>query len=192
MEELQYRLAEREINDMLKFDHLKYCVRCYAHIINICSSHIVALFMSVPKSYITSLSVPLDPDYAIYDDANADVKSNHLDKSDDDDSDLDTDYEFELPGCYCSSQLKAWASWIKGIQRDPLRHARRVIHLLCSSDDHRLGLCKLIKDGNKSGIFTMRDPRQTQSGQPSHGLHPRHLASRGDRMHNPQVHPACP
>ena len=166
MEELQYRLAEREINDVLKFDHLKHRVRCYAHIINICSSHIIALFTSVPKSYITSLSVPLDPDYAIYDDANADVESNHSDKSDDDDSDLDTDYKFELPGCYRSSQLKAWASWIKGIQRDPLRRARRVIRLLRSSDDHRLGLRKLIEDGNKSGIFTMRDPCQTQSGQP--------------------------
>jgi len=123
MEELQYWLAEREINDMLKFDHLKHRVWCYAHIINICSSHIVALFTSIPKSYITSLSVPLDPDYAIYDDANADVESNHLDKLDDDDSDLDTDYKFELPGCYRSSQLKAWASWIKGIQCDPLRCA---------------------------------------------------------------------
>jgi len=123
MEELQYQLAECEINDVLKFDHLKHCVRCYAHIINICSSHIVTLFTSVPKSYITSLSVPLDPDYAIYDNANANVESNHLDKSDDNDSDLDTDYKFECPGCYHSSQLKAWASWIKGIQCDPLRHA---------------------------------------------------------------------
>ncbi len=166
MEELQCRLGEREVNEVLKFDPVKHRVRCYAHIVNICSSHIIASFTSVPKSYITSLSVPVDSDYAIYDDANADVGSNRSDKSDDDDSDLDADYEFELPGCYRTFQLRAWASWIKGVQRDLLKRARRVIHLLRSSDDHRVGLRKLINDGNKGAIFTMRDPSQTQSGQP--------------------------
>jgi hypothetical protein len=157
---------------VVKFNHLKNRVRCYAHIVNICSSHIIASFTSVPETYITSLSVPPDPDYAIYDDANADVESNHSDDSDDDDLDVDADYEFNLPGCYRSlgsSQLREWATWIKGIRRDPLRRARRVIRLLRSSDTHRAGLRKLIIDGNKSAIFTMKDPEQTQPGQPRAG-----------------------
>ena len=123
MEELLYQLGKYQVNDMLKFNYLKNHIWCYIYIINIYSSHIIALFTSIPKSYLTSLTTPLDPDYAIYNNTNPDVKSNHLDKLDDDDLDLDTDYEFELPSCYHSFQLRAQASWIKGIQHNPLRHA---------------------------------------------------------------------
>jgi hypothetical protein len=161
MQELKELLAKRELANVLKFNPLRNRVRCYAHIINICSSHVVASFTSVPKSYLTDLNVPLDADCEVYDASNCDDQS-HL--SDDDDDDLDpndqADYTFNLPGCYLSlnnsnSKQREWAETIK---RDPLRRARRVIRILRSSDDHRLGLSKLIEDGNKSGLFTTIDP----------------------------------
>ena len=150
MDEVQYLLSEREIPNMVHFDHLTNRVRCYAHIINICCSHVVALFTSVPKSYFTQLKVPLDPDYALCDDSDSDNESD----SSDGDSINDQDYDLELPGCYGSrsdSELKKWVECITG---DPLRRARRVIRILRSSDKHRVGLLKVIQDGNKHGWFT--------------------------------------
>jgi hypothetical protein len=161
MQELKELLAKRELANVLKFNPLRNRVRCYAHIINICSSHVVASFTSVPKSYLTDLNVPLDADCEVYDASNCDDQS-HLSDNDDDDLDPNdqADYTFNLPGCYRSlnnsnSKQREWAETIK---RDPLRRARRVIRILRSSDDHRLGLSKLIEDGNKSGLFTTIDP----------------------------------
>ena len=42
------------------------------------------------------------------------------------------------------------------MERDPLKHARRVIRLLRSSDEHRIGFQKLIQDGNEGGLFTRK------------------------------------
>jgi hypothetical protein len=155
MEEVKDLLAERELADVLNFDPLRNRVRCYAHIINICSSHVVASFTSVPKSYLTGLHVPLDADCAVYEESNSDGKP---DQPDDDDSDDQAAYTFKLPGCYRSLNHSKLREWAEGIKRDPLRRARRVIRILRASDTHRVGLQQLIIDGNKSGVFTMIDP----------------------------------
>ncbi|KAN0128176.1 hypothetical protein V8E53_014028 [Lactarius tabidus] len=42
MRELESLLAARKTAIAVGFDHLNHCVRCYAHIINICSSHIIS------------------------------------------------------------------------------------------------------------------------------------------------------
>ena len=93
MEELQSLLAKHRITDMVKFDHMKNRVWCYAHIINICSSYIIASFMSTSKSYLPQLKIPLDPDYTPDDDLDDDNGSSHSD-------DEDQEYEFNLPPCY--------------------------------------------------------------------------------------------
>jgi hypothetical protein len=59
MQELESELAECEMGVMVNFDHLKHRVRCYAHIINICCSHIIALVTSVSKQYLSKLKVPV-------------------------------------------------------------------------------------------------------------------------------------
>ena len=93
MQELQSLLAKRRITDLVKFDHMKNRVRCYAHIINICSSHIIASFSSASELYLSPHKVPLDPDYAPPDDPDDDKGSSHSD-------DKDEEYEFKLPRCY--------------------------------------------------------------------------------------------
>jgi hypothetical protein len=60
MQELEHQLDEPETAIAVGFDHRNNCVRCYAHIINICSSHIVASVTSTPKLYISNLKVPID------------------------------------------------------------------------------------------------------------------------------------
>src|SRR5712692_351794 len=126
MQELQSLLAKRETAVGLDFDHLKHCVQCYAHIINICSSHIISSMTSVSEWYHSDLKVPADTDcmFCTEDD-------NNLDDGDID-SDADEDIaELQLNGCYDAHGNADLEEWFAGIKRDPLRHARRVICLLC-------------------------------------------------------------
>ena len=154
MEELQDLLedllAKRRITEVVSFDHTKNHVRCYAHIINICSSHVVSSFTSTPTSYLTQLNIPLDPDYATYGDPDSDNESSHLD-------DDYQDFKLDLPRCYGHRDSSGLQAWVEGIKRDPLRRARRVIRLLRSSDEHRTAFLKLIQNGNEHGWFDTKD-----------------------------------
>lgn len=147
MEELQVLLANRQITD---FDPLNNRVRCYAHIINICSSHVIASFTSTSKSYLSQLNVPLDPESPTCGNLDSDDESS-------DSGDGDQDFKLKLPGCYSRRGKSMLSTWVEGLERDPLRRARRVIRLLRSSDEHRTGLKKLIQDGNERGWFTVKD-----------------------------------
>ena len=154
MEELQRLLARRGVADEVEFNHQNNRVRCYAHIVNICASHIIAASTTVPKSYLTRLKIPFDPSYATQDDLGSDDESSCSDG--DGDSDNDQDYKLELPACYDRRNNSDIKEWIKGMERDPLKRARRVIRLLRSSDEHRIGFQKLIQDGNEGGLFTRK------------------------------------
>ena len=152
MEELQSLLAKCEMADVVSFDHLNNRVWCYTHIINICSSHIIASFTSTSKSYLAGLKVPLNCNYPTHNDSDSNDKSSYSD-----DNVNDKGYKFKLPGCYDHQGNSKFRAWAKGIKRDPLRPARRVICLLHSSDKHRKGFQKFIQDGNRHGWFTMKD-----------------------------------
>jgi hypothetical protein len=139
-------LAKREMAIQVDFDHLKNRVRCYAHIINICSSHIIASMTSTSKSYLSDLKVPTDSNYATRDDS---------DGESDDDDDPDDDIALELADCYDDGDR-----WAAGIKCDPLRRARRVVRLLRSSDQRREGFRRFIQDGNQRDWFTTKDGRK--------------------------------
>lgn len=149
MRELQGLLAHRETATAVDFNHLNHRVRCYAHIINICTSHIIASVTSTPKSYVSEPGVPTDSESATHDDSD--------DESDDGDVNPDREITtLELADDYDdkgSSKLKAWFA---GIKRDPLRRARRVIRLLRSSDQRREHFREFIQDGNRHRWFTVR------------------------------------
>ena len=149
MRELESLLAERETAVAVGFDHLNHRVRCYAHIINICSSHIIASMTSTPKSYIPDLKVPAGSIAGIGDDLD--------DSSDGDDDDQNRDIEeLELDDCY-DDRGPGFESWLAGIKRDPLRRARRIVRLLRSSDQRREGFRSFIQDGNEHGWFYAKD-----------------------------------
>ena len=156
MDELQHLLDMRRAADVIKFDPLNNRVRCYAHIVNICSSHIIASSTLVHKSYLTELKVPLDPGHGTSCD-NSGSDDGSACSDDDDGSNDDQDYELELPDCCDGQGDSEIRDWIEGIKRDPLRHAWRVIRLLRSSDEHRTGFQKLIQDGNEGGLFIGTD-----------------------------------
>jgi len=164
MEWIQDILTKRGIADTLSFHHQRNRVRCYAHIINICSSHVISSFTSTPKSYLLQLKVPLDPDYLTHrsdglDSGNESDSDSEDESCDSDDDDVgDQDYELKLARCHNRQgkppKPKAWVDTMKG---DPLRRARRVIRLLRSSDNHRTEFQKIIVDGNKLSLFMKKD-----------------------------------
>jgi len=138
MRELESLLTKREVD----FDHRNNRVRCYAHIINICSSHIVASVTPTPKSN--------DDD----DDEDDDEDEDDDDGNDSDGGDLDCDTKDLEPGdCYDGGEHP----WLARIKRNPLRRARRIIRLLRSSDQRREGFRALIRDGNQRNWFTAKD-----------------------------------
>jgi hypothetical protein len=128
------------------FDHKNNHVRCYAHIINICSSHIVASVTSTPKSYISDLKVPIDSNIVTCDNNNND--NNELD------GDLDCVIkELKLDDCYDGGNHP----WLTHIKHNPIRCAWRVICLLHSSDQCREGFHMFICDRNQCNWFTAKD-----------------------------------
>ncbi len=85
MQELQSLLAKCETAIRLNFDHLKHCVWCYAHIINICSSHIILSMTSVSKWYLFDLKVPADTDCMFCAENNNDLDNGNIDLDADED-----------------------------------------------------------------------------------------------------------
>ena len=130
MEELESMLAKREMAASFDFHHLKHRVRCYAHIINICSSHIISSVTSVSEQYLSDLKVPADTDRIF--------RAEDDDDLDDDNIDADEAIaELQLDGRYDAHGDPELEEWFACIKHDPLKHARRVICLLCSSDQHK-------------------------------------------------------
>jgi hypothetical protein len=151
MRELEALLADRETNVKIDFDHLNHRIRCYAHIVNICSSHVVASVTSTSKSYLADLGVTQAPD----------TRHPVCDESDDESNDGDTNLyreidELDLADDYDDSYDSKLKSWVAGVKRDPVRRARRVVRLLRSSDLHREDFLKVINDGNEREWFTRK------------------------------------
>ncbi len=152
MQELQSLLAKHETAIGLNFDHLKHHIWCYAHIINICSSHIISSMTSVSEWYLSDLKVPADTDcmFCAEDDDDLDNGDINLDA----DEDI---AELQLDGCYDAHGNADLKEWFAGIKCNPLRHACRVIHLLCSSDLHKQNFREFIQSGNERKWFTKLD-----------------------------------
>jgi hypothetical protein len=154
MQQLGSLLAECEMSIAIDFNHLNHCVRCYAHIINICSSHVISSMMSVSKQYLSELKVPINPSHTFHDDSD--------DESDDGNIDTEGNIdELELDGCYNDLGKPELKGWFAGIKRNPLKRACRIICLLRSSDKHREDFRKSIEDGNEQKWFS----EKTQSGE---------------------------
>jgi hypothetical protein len=142
MQELEPLLAKHETANMVNFDCLNHHVQCYAYIINICSSHIIASMTSVSKQYLSGLKVPIDPSCMTGKDIDDDL--------DDDDIDLDHIINaLELDDRYEDGGDSKLEEWFEGIKHDPLKHAYQVIYLLCSSNQYRNGFHNFIHDGNE-------------------------------------------
>jgi hypothetical protein len=140
MAELQRRLEKRDTP--VNFHHTKNRVRCFAHIINICSSHLVSA-MSGPSSK--------QPNYDFYELDSDDELGTTCDEvgdtmaTDSDDSDTP------------ATKSKRPHPWDDGIKRNPLMRARKLVRFLRASDQRKTLLQRVIKDGNERSWFYERD-----------------------------------
>jgi hypothetical protein len=142
MRELQslLRIREAEQGGAHHFDHLKNRIRCYAHVINVCSGHVIAAAAPTrPKSKKSKKS----------------AKSRALDDSSDSDDELSNDDESsdddEVP-IYSNPD-----DWLAGIKLNPLKRARKIVRWLRSSDQRREAFRAFIINGNDSKLFKKAD-----------------------------------
>ena len=171
MRALEALLKQHDKN--IDFHHLNNRIRCYPHIINICSSHIIALSMRITKQFLETLN-PESNDDSVYlninDDNDNDNNDNDNDNDVDDDDDDDDDDEdgrlfarkTDIPELALDkSRLdtlddEARALYM-GLKRDPIKRARRVVCIVRSSDQRKQAFKNVIKTGNESGWFKSHD-----------------------------------
>jgi len=148
MRELQSRLLEHETMATIDFSSSNNRIRCYAHIINICSAHIIASVTSSKKRHLSGLGIP------------ADGSGDGSDDDSDDEGDGNPAHgidELELAAeCYDDQGNSNLRRWFSGLKHDPLKRARRIIRLIRSSDQRRQGFQDYIKDGNERGWFVAK------------------------------------
>ena len=152
---------------------LKNCVCCFVHIINICSSHIIASVTFNTKKKASSNpkpNSPADSDGVSSDDSDDELGDGDPDGDPDNelgDGDPDSDPNNELgggdPNLPCADELalplhydgqgkfkpKQWAVAI--IECNPLNCAWNIIQVFHSSDLCRQGFQQYISDGNAHG-----------------------------------------
>ena len=131
--------------DIAKFNAEKNRVQCYAHIINICSSHIVSSLSST--SNLVSDSSTHD-----FEDSNGWDKAIPDSESGFDELRLDSD-EDDTPGFENKNRVRG----------DALKRARKLVLFLQSSDKRKLGFRKFIKRGNEVGLFNRVVGREMQT-----------------------------
>jgi hypothetical protein len=160
MRKLQSLLQERETT--IDFDHLNHRIRCYAHIINICSSHIISLITSKSKSKSKSKSSSSDSDCITR--AHRGPEDSE-DESDDSDSDYDDEPD-ESEQTEPAPNISNPKEWLEGIKRDPLGRARKLVRFLRSSDQRKIALQDMIAEGNDKGYFFTKDSNGKRSSSP--------------------------
>jgi len=87
MDALQTLLDQCKISKKIGFDPLDCQICCYAHIINICTSHVIASATSTSKSYLANLKVPVNLDDVACGDSNNASDNSASDVGSDDDTD---------------------------------------------------------------------------------------------------------
>ena len=160
MRELEALL--KRYDDNIEFNQLNNRIRCYPHIINICSSHIIASSTRISKQFIEALKAE-SSDGLIY----SNIKDD--DDDDDDDNDDDDDYcnnndsrsyaqETDIPELTLDENEldmldEEGRTLYTGLKHDPIKRARRIVRIVRSLDQRKQAFKKVINTGNHSGWF---------------------------------------
>ena len=120
---------------LTNFHHMKNCVRCFTHIINICSSHVVAAMCSSSGDFSDPTDDICDYNYDSDYDSEPSKDDSDVESVDSDDNENNSPLDSYL--------------WAKGLRHNPLKHAQRLIHFLQASDQHKKLLHTVIEEGNK-------------------------------------------
>jgi hypothetical protein len=161
-------------DDDIEFDHLNNRIRCYPHIINICSSHIIASSTRISKRFLETLksefagdlvysNIEGDKDDKDDDKDDKDDKDGEDDEDGEDDNDNDNDNDSRLfarkiPELTLDEEQfdildDKVRAWYIGLKHDPIKRARRIVRIVRSSDQRKQAFKKVINTGNHSGWF---------------------------------------
>ena len=152
-------------DDDIEFDHLNNRIRCYPHIINICSSHIIASSTRISKRFLETLKSEFAGDL-VYSNIEGDKDDkDDKDGEDDDDDDDDDDsrlFARKIPELTLDEEQfdildDKVRAWYIGLKRDPIKRARRIVRIVRSSDQRKQAFKKVINTGNHSGWFRSHD-----------------------------------
>src|SRR5260370_20173849 len=169
MRELEALLKRH--NNNIEFDHLNNRIHCYPHIINICSSHIIASSTRISKQYLEALKSESDGDL-VYSNIRDDDNDND---NDDDDGNGDGDggnvndndahlfaQKTDIPELTLNEEQldifddKAQALYT-GLKRDPIKCACRIVHIVHLLDQRKQVFKNVISTGNDSGWVRCRN-----------------------------------
>jgi hypothetical protein len=148
-------------DDDIEFDHLNNRIRCYPHIINICSSHIIASSTRISKRFLETLKSEFAGDL-VY----SNIEGDKDDKDGKDDADDDDDdsrlFARKIPELTLDEEQfdileDKVRAWYIGLKRDPIKRARRIVRIVRSSDQRKQAFKKVINTGNHSGWFRSHD-----------------------------------
>jgi len=154
MERLEHLLQKRE-GVTIGFHNKKNRVRCFAHIINICCSHIISSLS--PKS---STSNPVDSnDASDKSDCDTDTYSSADESDGSDDDDVPKYVKPDAQKLYDDNGIPKLKTWSARIKTDPLGRARKMIRFLRGSDQRRQQFSDFIQNGNEHSWFYLRDER---------------------------------
>ena len=157
----------------IEFNHLNNCIHCYPHIINICRSHIIASSTHISKQFLKTLKFESDGDL-VYSNHKGNDNNNDNNDNNDDNNDKDNGndnnndghlfaQETDIPKLVLNEkqvddilddELRAW---YLGLKQDPIKRTRRIVRIMCSSDQRRQAFKNVINTGNHSGWFRSHD-----------------------------------
>jgi hypothetical protein len=174
MRELEALLKRHD--DNIEFDHLNNRIRCYPHIINICSSHIIASSTRISRQFLETLKSESDGELVYSNFEGGDDDDDDDDGGDDDGDGEDNGEdgednnnggrlfarETDIPELtldegrlnILDDEVRAWYT---GLKRDPIKRARRIVRIVRSSDQRKQAFKKVIETGNHSGWFRSHD-----------------------------------
>ena len=170
MRELEALLKRHD--DSIEFDHLNNRIHCYPHIINICSSHIIASSTRISTQFLETLKSECGGDLVYYN-----IEGDDNDNNDDDgDGDSDDDSnggsrpvarKTDIPELTLDDEQldilddKVWA-WYTNLKCDPIKCACRIVHVVCLSDQRKQAFKDVVNTGNHSGWFKSDDGKVLQ------------------------------
>ena len=146
MRELESLLKSREKS--INFDEKNNCVRCFVHITNICSLHLVN---AMSNSNCAKVSETNDEIYESESEFDSNLESDIIC---DDESDTEEEEEEDDDDDKRKLALGKVHPWSTALKCNPLKCTRKLIHFLQASDQRRGLFCTTIIDGtNTDGSF---------------------------------------
>jgi len=145
----------------IKFDHLNNQIHCYPHIINICSSHIIASSTHISKQYLDALKSKSNGDL-VYSNIKDDNDNNDNDNGNGNGGNVNDNnahlfaQETDIPKLTLNKeQLNIFddeaQALYTGLKHNPIKYTCRIVHIVHSLDQRKQAFKNVINTGNNSG-----------------------------------------